>query len=80
MVIVEGSDEEFREDIKTAIGHVRQDVKKFRRSPKSNEVLQLNVQASFQKELMLILDVKTRWNSLHDRLEPYGIDYCGHVL
>ena len=40
MVIVEGGDEEgdeeFREDIKTAIGHVRQDVKKFRRSPKSN--------------------------------------------
>ena len=53
MVIVEGGDEEgdeeFREDIKIAIGHVRQDVKTFRRSPKSNEVLQLNVQASFQK-------------------------------
>ena len=75
MVIVEGGDEEgdeeFREDIKTAICHVRQDVKKFRRSPKSNEMLQLNVQASFQKELKLILDVKTRWNSLHDMFERY---------
>ena len=62
---------DFRADLQSAISHVRTDVKKFRRSPKSNEVLQANVKASFGKELKLILDVKTRWNSLYDMLERY---------
>ena len=40
----------FERILKKTIGHVRQDVKKFRRIPKSNEVLQLHIQACFIPE------------------------------
>ena len=63
--------EDLADDIHSAIVHVRQDVKKIRKSPKSNESLQTNVRASFGKELKLILDVKTRWNSFFDMLQRY---------
>lgn len=58
-------------DIYSAIKHVREDVKRFRRSPKDNEVLQKHVKSEIGKELKLILDVKTRWNTLCAMLERY---------
>ena len=60
-----------KEDIAVAIKNVRKDVKFFRKSPKSNEFLQENIKKVCGKELKLILDVRTRWNSLYEMLERY---------
>ena len=60
-----------KESISAAIKTVRKDVKFFRKSPKSNEFLQENIKKEFGKELKLILDVRTRWNSLYAMLERY---------
>ena len=43
----------------------------FRKSPKTNECLQINVFNTFKKELKLILYVRTRWNSLFQMLSRY---------
>ena len=64
-------EEVFNEDVKAAIANVRKEVKKFRKSPKLNEELQVNVKAAFQNELKLTLDVKTRLISLFDMLTRY---------
>lgn len=54
------------------IAKVRKVIKIFRASPtKNDDVLQKNVKAEFGKELMLILDSKTRWNSLLLMLERF---------
>ena len=60
-----------QDNIADVISNVRKDVKFFRKSPKSNELLQNNVKCDFKHELKLILDVKTRWNSLYDMLQRY---------
>ena len=39
-------------------------VKFFRKSPLKNEKLQTHINATFNHELELELDVKTRWNSM----------------
>ena len=46
------------------IRKVRTVVKMFRKSPLKNEILQKHIQAQLNTELKLILDSKTRWNSL----------------
>lgn len=58
-------------DIERALKNVRKDVKRFRKSPKDNEVLQLHVKSCFKTELKLLLDVKTRWSSIHTMVSRY---------
>ena len=50
---------------------VRKIVRLFRKSPVKNEKLQKYVVEEKGKEMMLIIDCKTRWNSLHSMLERF---------
>ena len=50
---------------------MRRIVKFFRKSPKKNETLQTHVKNEFHKEFILILDSKTRWNSLLEMIERF---------
>jgi hypothetical protein len=44
----------------------------FKRSPTKNDtILQKYVKAEYGKEIKLLLDCKTRWNSLLDKLERF---------
>lgn len=59
-------------DIHKIIDKVRQVTKTFRRSPTKNDaILQKHVKSEFGKEKALILDNKTRWNSLLSMLERF---------
>ena len=58
-------------DIEGALKNVRKDVKRFRKSPKDNEILQLHVKGEFKTELKLLLDVRTRWSSIHTMVSRY---------
>ena len=49
----------------------RKMIKLFRKSPVKNDVLMKYSRAEFQKELHLILDVKTRWNSMLLMIQRY---------
>lgn len=73
------------------IKKIRKVVKIFRRSPTKNAVLQKYVRSDlFNKELMLILDSKTRWNSLLLMMERFLklkspiqkalIDFCSPII
>lgn len=59
--------------LKPIIDKIRSTVKMFRRSPKKNEILQNYVKSEFQKELNLILDCRTRWNSLAAMIERFHL-------
>lgn len=63
---------ELSETVKPLIDKVRRIVKIFRRSAKKNEILQNYVKAEFKKELVLLLDTKTRWSSLIHMLRRYS--------
>ncbi|GBP71214.1 hypothetical protein EVAR_18007_1 [Eumeta japonica] len=52
------------DEIKRVLDETRSLVKLFRKSPLKNSQLQNYVKAEFGKELSLLLDVKTRWNSI----------------
>lgn len=59
-------------DIKPIVDKIRKVVKIFRRSPtKNDDLLQKHVKEEFGRELMLILDCPTRWNSLLLMLERF---------
>ena len=58
-------------DIQDVISKVRRTVKYFRKSPVNNDELNEIVMAKFHKKLNLILDCKTRWNSLISMLERF---------
>jgi hypothetical protein len=59
-------------DFQQAVDKVRQIVKLFKRSPtKNDEKLQVYVKQEFGKELSLVADCKTRWNSLFDMLSRF---------
>lgn len=58
-------------DFKSLIHKTRKIVKMFRRSALKNEVLQKYVVPDFKRERQLLLDVKTRWNSLAIMLERF---------
>lgn len=55
---------DIQENFKPLVEKVRKIVRMFRRSPLKNEVLQSYVKIECPDELSLILDSKTRWNSL----------------
>jgi hypothetical protein len=54
-----------------AVDETRRVVKYFRKSPLKNSFLQRHVKQEFNKEMNLILDNNTRWNSLEAMLERY---------
>ena len=58
-------------DIEPVIKKVRKIVSKFRRSPVKNDLLQKEVALTFDKELTLLRDCKTRWSSLHTMLKRF---------
>ena len=53
------------------IGKVRAVVKMFRKSPLKDEILPKHIQAQLNTELKLILDCKTRWNSLLEMIKIF---------
>lgn len=53
------------------VDRIRKIVKLFRRSPTKNDVLQKYVTNEIGHELNVILDCKTRWNSLFDMLKRF---------
>lgn len=59
------------ENFNALVTEVRKIVKLFRRSPLKNSVLQNYVKEKHGKELNLILDCKTRWNSLAQMLQRF---------
>ena len=59
-------------NIRDTIQKVRKIVKLFKKSPTKNDVLQNNVRIQFSIEKALILDSKTRWNSLLTMLEKFN--------
>lgn len=56
---------------KELIEKVRKIVKVFRKSPTKNDLLQKYVKEEMIRETNLILDCRTRWNSLADMLERF---------
>ena len=70
----EGNEEEvlqFKEEIETAVKKVRKMVKKIRRSPVKSDFLRAKCVEAGETITTLILDCRTRWNSLADMLERY---------
>lgn len=59
-------------DFNSLICEVRSLVAAFRRSPLKRDALKQYSKLEFQTEYKLILDCKTRWNSLSDMLERFG--------
>jgi len=63
---------DFLDEYRHVIDKVRKTVKIFRKSPtKNDEILQPYVKKDHSRELNLILDCKTRWNSLLDILSRF---------
>lgn len=58
--------------LSSLIAKIRKVVKMFRKSTKNDDILQKHVKEEFGKELSLILDSKTRWNSLLNMLERFS--------
>jgi len=54
--------------IRDVLDRIRKIVKLFRKSPTKNSILQKYVYEKHGKEMKLILDVKTRWNSMDTML------------
>jgi hypothetical protein len=66
---VEGStqvaeDMELQEDFGIIINKIRKVVKTFKRSPLKNDLLERLCEEEKQKKLVMILDTRTRWNSM----------------
>lgn len=62
---------EIVDDFDSVIKKTRKIVKMFRRSALKNEILQKYVVSDFKRERQLLLDVKTRWNSMAVMLERF---------
>ena len=62
---------ELQQFVAEVIGKVRTVVKMFRKSPFKDKILQKHIQAQLNTELKLILDSKTRWNSLLEMIKIF---------
>lgn len=60
-----------REDMSRSVERVRKIARYFHKSPVSNDKLRECIKQDNGKELVLILDCRTRWNSLADMLDRY---------
>lgn len=60
-------------DIKTPLQMLRKIVKFFKTSPIKNLILQEHVKVKYGKELNLVLDTKTKWNSIVAMIERFLI-------
>lgn len=63
--------EEIRPDVQSALKRVRFIVKLFKKSPVKNTILQNHIKDNGDKELSLIIDCKTRWNSTEAMLQQF---------
>lgn len=59
------------ENINNCLEAVRKIVRFFKNSSVKNNILQLNVKQAHKKELELLIDAKTRWNSIVPMLERF---------
>lgn len=66
-----GDAPELVENYKHVVDNVRTIVKKFKRAPVKNDVLQGYIRSEFGQELQLKLDCKTRWNAMFDMLDRF---------
>lgn len=71
---------EIRADFNEILKTIRKIVKLFKQSPLKNAVLQSHIKAKHGKELALILDCKTRWNSTERMLERFVLVYESILL
>ena len=62
---------ELQRFVAEVIVKVRTVVKMFRKSPLKNEILHKHIQAQLNTELKLILDLKTKWNSLLELIKTF---------
>lgn len=69
----EGVTRELPDNLKGAVNKVRQIVKKFKNSPLKNDILQSYITNEFKSESQLIIDCKTRWNSLLDMCDIFCV-------
>lgn len=59
------------DNYKQSVSQIRKICKFFRKSPVRNTILQNYIKQEKGKELNLILDCKTRWNSIEDMIERF---------
>ena len=71
LVETEAIEVEFQQFVAEVIGKVRTVVKMFRKSASKGKILQKHIQAHLNTELELILDSKTRWNSLLEMIKIF---------
>ena len=57
--------------IEPTLAKIRQIVKYFKKSPLKNDLLQKLIFDRFKKELKLILDCRTRWNSICPMIDRF---------
>lgn len=62
---------ELNDSVKTIITRVRKVVKQVRKSPLKNDKLQEYVKKEFGKELVVICDNKTRWNTMANMIKRF---------
>ena len=67
----EDYDLKISEKVEAFINNTQTLVRIFRRGPAENDVLQKNCLAEFNEELNLIMDTRTRWNSLLKMLSRF---------
>ena len=60
-----------KHDFKLTISRMRKIAKMFRKSPKKDEILRQYTKEHLKANIGLILDSKTRWNSLHQAIERF---------
>ncbi|KAL5270755.1 hypothetical protein ACHWQZ_G001435 [Mnemiopsis leidyi] len=69
--LIESSPLKLSPSVKAVVGKVRATVRKYRKSPLKDEVLQSYIKADHGKPKALVLDVKTRWSSLCTMLDTF---------
>ncbi|XP_074174497.1 uncharacterized protein LOC109443974 isoform X2 [Rhinolophus sinicus] len=69
--VAQANQYDLRDDLSLAISSVRRIVKIFKYSPVKNSLLQQEIARSEKRELEVILDCKTRWNTLERMIERF---------
>ena len=69
--LIESSPLKLSSDVKAVVEKVRTTVRKYRKSPLKDEVLQGYIKADHGQPKALVLDVKTKWSSLCVMLDTF---------